>query len=110
MVKKKTGKTGEPMTRQEAAVWLGRALSSNEVAIRLLLQLTDVISLQQQAIQALYEQSVSFGESDATREAFQQLECGLSDDLQAKLNELRKQLQPILKMVDEACRNLENML
>jgi hypothetical protein len=85
-------------------------MSSNEVTIRLLLQLTDVITVQQQVIQALYEQSISPDVSDSAREALQEMDQGLSDKLQGKMSEINEQLQPILKIVDESCQNLESML
>ena len=56
MFKKSNGKPSPIMTRKEVAVWVGRALSSSEVAMRMLLQAVDVITLQQQVIEALHEQ------------------------------------------------------
>jgi hypothetical protein len=100
----------EVMVRQESALWLGRALSSSEVGIRFLLQLVDVIRLQQQVIQALYEQQTGHPISPWTEEALKEMEQGLSKKIQQEMNEIDEQLQPILGSLDESCQTLENML
>jgi hypothetical protein len=100
----------DAMPRQESALWLGRALSTNEVLLRALLQTMDVISVQQQVIQALHERARADAPNGQPPEALEQMEQGLSAELQAKLADLREQLAPILDMVDESCRALEGML
>jgi hypothetical protein len=110
MFKKSRGKDSETMARQEVAVWMGRALSSSEVTMRFLLQLADVITLQQQVIQALYEGQSSQTQSAESSEALQEMEQGMSKNLQDRLNEIRDQIQPIIKSLDESCQTLEAML
>jgi len=44
------------MNRQETAIWLGRSLSTNEVTLRVVLELLDVVAFQQAIIKQLYEQ------------------------------------------------------
>jgi hypothetical protein len=110
MFKKSRGNDRETMARQEVAVWMGRALSSSEVALRFLLQLVDVITLQQQVIQALYERQSAQTQSAEASEALREMEQGLSKDLQDRLGEIREQLHPILKSLDESCQTLEAML
>src|SRR5258708_28826754 len=44
------------MSRQETAIWLGRTLSTNEVTLRIVLELLDVAAFQQAIIKQLYEQ------------------------------------------------------
>jgi hypothetical protein len=110
MFKKSEGKYGQIMTRKEVAVWMGRALSSSEVAMRMILQLSDVIILQQQVIQALYEQHAAQPQSAEVTEALQEMEQGLSKKLQGTLGEISGQIQPILRSLDESCQTLEGML
>ena len=110
MFKKSEGKFGQFMSRKEVAVWIGRALSSSEVAMRMILQLSDVMILQQQVIQALYEQRAAEPQSAEATEALQEMEQGLSKKLQGTLGEIRSQIQPILKSLDESCHTLEDML
>lgn len=110
MFKRSEGKHGQIMTRKEVAVWIGRALSSSEVAMRMILQLSDVIILQQQVIQALYEQRAAQPQGDEATKALEEMEQGLSKKLQGTLGEIRGQLQPILKSLDESCQTLETML
>jgi len=110
MFKKSDGKASPIMTRKEVAVWVGRALSSNEVAMRMILQLVDVITLQQQVIQALHEKMTTETQSSEASDALHEMEQGLSKKLQGSLGEIHDQIQPILKTIDESCRNLESML
>jgi hypothetical protein len=100
----------DAMPRQESALWLGRALSTNEVLLRALLQTMDIVQVQQQVIQALHERARADAQHGDPSEALEQMEQGLSAELQAKLADLREQLAPILDMVDESCRTLEGML
>src|SRR5215470_9634041 len=44
------------MSRQETAIWLGRAMSTSEVTLRVVLELLDVVAFQQAVIKQLYEQ------------------------------------------------------
>jgi hypothetical protein len=109
-MKRKSAPQGDVMPRQEAALWLGRSLSTNEVLLRALLQTMDVVHVQQQVIQALHERARADAPNGHPSEALEQMERGLSAELQAKLADLREQLAPILDMVDESCRALEGML
>ncbi len=110
MFKKSKVKPNPIKTRKEVAVWVGRALSSNEVAMRMLLELADVITLQQQVIQALHEKISTNTQSPEASEALHEMEQGLSKKLLGTLSEIHDQIQPILKSIDESCKTLEGML
>jgi hypothetical protein len=98
------------MERHEAVVWLGRSMSTHEVSMRVILQLLDAITIQQNVIQALYERSAGIEGAQATTEALGQMDLGLTRDLLKRLGEVRDEIKPILSMVDESCRTLEKML
>ena len=108
--RRKSSVSGEYMERQEAAVWLGRSMSTHEVSIRVILQLLDAITIQQSVIQALYERIEGVADGGASEEALEQMDVGLSDDLRLRLEEVRNEIDPILKMVDQSCKSLEKML
>ena len=110
MFKKSRGNESETMARQEVAVWVGRSLSSSEVALRFLVQLVDVVTLQQQVIQALYEGQSAQPQSAEASEALREMEQGLSKNLQDRLSEIREEIHPILKSLDESCQTLQAML
>jgi hypothetical protein len=105
-----SGPGEQSMRRQEAAVWLGRAMSTNEVTLRVTLQLLDVITFQQRAIQALYEKSSPVSGNGQPTGVLLELEQDASKGILAKLTEVRDQLTPVLKVVDDACRQLEKMI
>ena len=101
------------MNRKETSLWLGRAMSTNEVTLRSILQLLTVIAFQQHAIQALYDQSQSGTPGFPTPALPPQgnladLSNGASQNILKKLAELEDQLKPVLEMVDQACAQLEN--
>jgi hypothetical protein len=95
------------MSRQESAIWLGRALSSNQVVLQAMLQLLHVVGVQQQVLQALvrqqYGQSLEDGQSDALQGA--KGEAG--KDILRRLEELEVSLQPVLQAVEQACISLQ---
>jgi hypothetical protein len=101
---------GEGMGRQEAAVWLGRSMSTHEVTIRVLLQLLDVVDLQQQVIQALYAHLPHKSDGAPPDEVFKQMDRGLTADLLKRISELRQQVSPILEIVDDSCKTLEKLI
>ena len=78
--------------------------------MRMLLQLSDVIILQQQVIQALYKGHTEQPQSGEADEALQEMEQGLSKKLQGTLGEIRGNIQSILKNIDDSCQGLEVML
>jgi hypothetical protein len=99
------------MGRQEAAVWLGRAMSTNEVNLRVTMQLLDVIDFQQRLIQALYEKIAPIpGNGQPPASVFLEVDQGATKGILDKLTEWRSELDPVLKVVDDACRKLEGML
>ncbi len=102
---------GNLMSRKETAVWLGRAMSTNEVNLRVTLQLLDVIEFQQRVIQALYEKvAPTPGNGQPPTGALLEVDQGATKGLLDKLTEWRTELDPVLKIVDDACRKLEGML
>ena len=107
--KRKSNGSGEYIDRHEAAVWLGRAMSTHEVSIRVIMQLLDAVTIQQNVIQALYEASQGVA-TEASADAFEQMEVGLSRDLLLRIEEVRHELKPILEMVDQSCGTLKDML
>jgi hypothetical protein len=110
MLRRGRGKKSETMGRKETAVWLGRALSTNEVTMRLLLQMADVIAVQGQVIQALYERTHSKPLRASSEEVLEKMDADLSAVLQEKLAGIHDQLAPILEQVDESCKALEGMI
>src|SRR6266568_117660 len=91
------------MSRQETAIWLGRALSTNEVTLRVVLELLDVVAFQQAIIKQLYEQGHAV-------EPSLNIEPGTSQKIVEKLTQLREELDPVLKTVEDACQRLEKMI
>lgn len=108
--KRKSNGSEEYIERHEAAVWLGRAMSTHEVSIRVIMQLLDAVTIQQNVIQALYEASQGAVSTETSSDALAQMEVGLSHDLLMRVEEVRNELKPILEMVDQSCRTLKNML
>jgi hypothetical protein len=100
------------MNRKETSLWLGRAMSTNEVTLRSILQLLSVIAFQQQAIQALYDQLQSGTPGFPTpslplQGSLADLGDGASQNILKKLAELEEQLKPVLEIIDQACAQLE---
>ena len=52
------------MSRQETAIWLGRAMSTSEVTLRVVLELLDVVAFQQAVIEQFYEQGYTLPAQD----------------------------------------------
>ena len=104
---KNTAPKTTTMTRQETAIWVGRALSSNQVVLQTILQLMHVVGVQQQVLQALVRQqsgqTLEPGQADALQGA--QGEAG--KDILRRLEELEVSLQPVLQAVEQACTSLQ---
>jgi hypothetical protein len=100
------------MSRQETAIWLGRALSTNEVTLRVVLELLDVVAFQQAIIKQLYEQghTVAAHDNGQASEPSLNIEPGTSQKIVEKLTQLREELDPVLKTVEDACQRLEKMI
>src|SRR5690242_17553261 len=45
----------DSISRQEAVIWLGRAMSTNEITLRVMLELLDVVAFQQAQLKNLTE-------------------------------------------------------
>lgn len=112
---RRQGKKEEPrdvMNRQETAIWLGRSLSTNEVTLRVVLELLDVVAFQQAIIKQIYEQGhteAAHGDGQASGPSLN-IEPGTSQKIIEKLTQLREQLDPVLKTVEDACLRLEKMI
>jgi thiamine kinase-like enzyme len=110
---RRQGKSNVPqadvMSRQETAVWLGRALSTNEVTLRVVLELLDVVAFQQAVIKQFYEQDhvVSVNHNDQASEPEM---SEVSQKIVEKLTQLREELDPVLKTVEDACQQFEKMI
>jgi hypothetical protein len=112
---RRQGKKEEPrdvMNRQETAIWLGRSLSTNEVTLRVVLELLDVVAFQQAIIKQLYEQGHTIAAHDdgQASEPSLNIEPGTSQKIIEKLTQLREELDPVLKTVEDACQRLEKMI
>ena len=102
----------DAMSRQETAIWLGRAMSTNEVTLRVVLELLDVVAFQQAVIKQFYEQghAVSVHDNGQASEPSLNIEPGISQKIVEKLTQLREELDPVLKTVEDACQRLETMI
>lgn len=98
------------MSRQETAIWLGRAMSTGEVTLRVVLELLDVVAFQQAIIKQLYEQGQAVHLDGQATEPSLNIEPGTSQKIVEKLTQLREELDPVLKTVEEACQRFENMI
>jgi hypothetical protein len=108
--KRQRKSTQEAISRQEAAVWLGRAMSTSEVALRVVTQLLDVIDLQQRTLQAMHELVTQEAGISLPEELDKVLKEGTSPEVLKQLQEVRHELKPVLKAIDEACKKLEKMI
>ena len=99
------------MTRKEAALWLGRAMSTTEVNLRVTLQLMEIIDFQQRVIEALTAKvAPTQGDGHQLSGALLEVDQGATKGILDKLHERRAELEPVLKVVDDACHTLEGML
>lgn len=114
MMRRQPGKDipAENMSRRETAVWLGRALSTNEVTLRVVLDLLDVVAFQQAAIKRLTErgQLRSSDEEGERTEEDQDLELDVAQKVVEKLARWREELTPVLQAVEDACQQCEKMI
>jgi hypothetical protein len=100
------------MSRQETAIWLGRAMSTSEVTLRVVLELLDVVAFQQAVIKQFYEQSsaASAHDNGQAQVPSVEIEPGTSQKIVEKLTQLREELHPVLKTVEDACQRFEKMI
>ncbi len=102
------------MKRQETALWLGRAMSTNEVTLRVVLELLDVVAFQQATIKEFYEQGhvapTPGQDNGRTSESSLTIDPDISHKLVEKLTKLREELDPVLKTVEDACQQFEKMI
>ncbi len=100
------------MSRRETALWLGRAMSTNEVTLRVVLELLDVVAFQQALIKEFYEQghTVPVHDNGQGSEPSLNIEPGTSQKIVEKLTQLREELDPVLKTVEDACQRFEKMI
>ena len=91
------------MGTQQAAIWLGRSLSTHDVMIRVISQLMDIITIQQHMITEIQKQVAPI-----------QLEgidiAEQSEKILEELDEIRGKIDPVLKMVDNSCSVLEKLV
>ncbi len=107
----KSNPASHPMSRQEAALWLGRAMSTTEVNLHVTLQLMEVVNFQQRVIQALAEKvTPAQGDGQGLSGVLLEVDHGATKGILDKLIELQGELEPVLKAVDDACHKLEGML
>jgi hypothetical protein len=110
MRRKKTGSEKEMVDQQEFAIWLGRAMSTNEVTLRVVVQMLDMISLQQKTVQALVDHLAENGNSSQFKEIQNEFEQAGSAEILEQLEDVRKELEPVLKVVDKACQQLKRKI
>jgi hypothetical protein len=101
---------GTSMERRETAVWLGRALSSDQVVLQAVLQLVHVVGVQQQVIQALLRKQAGLPLDPNQVETLALTQDKSGRDMLQRLEEIETSLQPVLKAVEEACAVLEKEL
>ena len=91
------------MGTQQAAVWLGRSLSTHDVMIRVTNQLMDIVAIQQHMIAEMQKQldPIQMEGLDINEH---------SKNILKELNEIRAKIDPVLKMVDDSCVILEKMV
>lgn len=101
------------ISRQEAVIWLGRAMSTNEITLRVMLELLDVVSFQQALLKSMADRTtpgdVPAGVENGA-EPKMEIEPGMAEKILEKLTQLREQVTPTLKVVEDACRQFEEML
>ncbi len=101
------------ISRQEAVIWLGRAMSTNEIALRVMLELLDVVAFQQALLKNMADRSAPAAESAGVENGTEprlEIEPGTAEKILEKLTQLREQVTPTLKVVEDACRQFEEML
>lgn len=111
--KKEEPKPTEGISRQEAVIWLGRAMSTNEITLRVVLELLDVVAFQQALLKGLSNRDNAAGLSLSGENGAEpplEIEPGASEKILEKLTQLREQVTPTLKVVEDACRQFEGML
>jgi hypothetical protein len=108
--KRQRKSTQEAISRQETAIWLGRAMSTSEVALRMATQFLDLIDLQQRTLQAMHEVITQNAGISIPEELDQVLKDGTSSEVLKQLEEIRQELKPILRAIDDACKKLEKMI
>jgi hypothetical protein len=96
------------MNRKETSLWLGRAMSTNEVTLRTVQQMLTIIAYQQQVIQALFEKTISENDARQAGPPLSELEEGSTEQVLKKIADIQEQLKPVLEAVDQACSTLEN--
>jgi hypothetical protein len=102
--------TQEGFSRQEIAIWLGRAMSTSEVTLRVVTQMLDLIHLQHLTLQSVHEIITQNEGISIPEELEKVLKEGTSPETFKRLDEMRQELKPVLKMIDDACKKLEKMI
>jgi len=98
------------MGRQETAVWLGRALSTDELTLKLVLQLLDVVAFQQGVIEELVEKAGLQTTNGNPSDAMKAMDAGATKRILRELDDLRGQIKPVLQAVEQSCTQLEKMI
>ncbi len=96
--------------QQEFAVWLGRAMSTNEVTLRVVVQMLDMISLQQKTVQALVDHLAENGDSSQFEEIRNEFGQVGSAEILEQLEDVRKELEPVLDVVKKSCQQLKRKI
>lgn len=91
------------MGTQQAAIWLGRSLSTHDVMIRVTSQLMDIVAIQQHMITEIQKQvaPIQLEGIDISEH---------SENILKELDGIRSKIDPVLKMVDDSCLLLEKMV
>jgi hypothetical protein len=85
-------------------------MSTSEVALRIVTQLLDFMDLQQRTLQAMQEVIAQNEGISIPEELEQVLKDGTSPEVLKQLEEVRQELKPVLKAIDDACTQLERMI
>ncbi len=102
------------MNRKEVAVWLGRAMSTNDIILRTLLKMLPIMMYQQHAILSLLQQQKGEEAPPPLQASPPDGHKDLSKDdiakILEKLAEIESDLTPVAQMVDKACADLQKMI
>lgn len=101
------------ISRQEAVIWLGRAMSTNEITLRVMLELLDVVAFQQALLKSMADRTAPGDAPSGLENGAEpklEIEPGTAEKILERLTQLREQVTPTLKVVEDACRQFEEML
>ena len=108
--KRKVDPNKKMMDQKEIAIWLGRAMSTSEITLRVVNQLLDVMMLQQHMIRVVANR-LTYPEAESQLEEIQEeLEGGSPSKIIEQLTSIQNDVKPVLRAVDDSCQKLKEMI